>query len=359
MKTKKIRKFVWLPNGKKESAQFDRKTDAEAWFNRRKSELQRSKALGLDHIEEITFTEAAQRWFQYSTNNNQQKTNYEYNSIITIHLNPLYGSRHISKLRRNDAEILISKLNAKGLTPKTISKIYGVFKTIIKYSISHGYLARDHFVGLKTPRNKSKRVNYLSMIEAEKLLSTSRDSQFYGIVLITLNTGMRLGEVLGLCWDCIDLPKKRISISRSLDRYGLKEHTKNGKHREVPMTDVVLEFLQKLKIKDPFQRIVFNDSGEFWSPDHFKQRHFDPLVRNAEIKKCRFHDLRHTFATHYMQNKGNLFDLQKLLGHLRIDNTLIYAHHSIDHLQNSAQIIQFGRGEVSKTENSIEIETGT
>lgn len=44
-----------------------------------------------------------------------------------------------------------------------------------------------------------------------------------------------------------------------------------------------------------------------------------------------------------MRNNGNIFDLQKLLGHLRIENTLIYAHHSIEHLAKSAQIIQFGR----------------
>lgn len=49
-----------------------------------------------------------------------------------------------------------------------------------------------------------------------------------------------------------------------------------------------------------------------------------------------------------MRNNGNIFDLQKLLGHLRIENTLIYAHHSIEHLEKSAQIIQFGKVDKSK-----------
>ena len=116
------------------------------------------------------------------------------------------------------------------------------------------------------------------------------------------------------------------------------------------MTEVVFQYLSELRRQKPFQKIVFDDNGSFWNPDHFKQRNFDPLVELAGIRKCRFHDLRHTFATHYIQNKGSLFDLQKLLGHLRIENTLIYAHHSIEHLEKSAQIIQFGNFELQTKE---------
>ena len=350
MKIKKIRKFIWLQNGKKQSATFDRKTDADTWVARRKAEIQKAKALGLDDIVEITFDEAANKWLAYSQINNQQKTNYEYQSIVTSHLKPMFVKKKLNSLRRPDAEKLIADLASKGLRPKTISKVYGVLKTIIKHSISNNHLAKDPFLGVKTPRMKDKRIHYLTETEAEKLQEVSKNTEFYGIVLLTLNNGLRLGEVLGLQWDCVDLKRKRLSIARSLDRYGLKEHTKNGKHRELPMSDIVYEYLSELKRQQPFERIVFSDDGEFWNPDHFKQRNFDPLVNKAEIRACRFHDLRHTYATHYMQNKGTLFDLQKLLGHQRIENTLIYAHHSVDHLQNSAQIIQFGRGEVKTSE---------
>ena len=350
MKNKPIRKFVWLPNGKKDSATFKLKTNADAWLARRKADIQKAKALGLDDIVEITFDEAADKWLAYSQINNQQKTNYEYQSIVTAHLKPMFAKKKLNSLRRPDAEKLIANLASKCLRPKTILKIYGVLKTIIKHSISNNHLAKDPFIGVKTPRMKDKRIHYLTEIEAEKLLEVSKNTEFYGIVFLTLNNGLRLGEILGLQWDCVDLKRKRLTIARSLDRYGIKEHTKNGKHRELPMSDVVFEYLTEFKRQRPFEKIVFSDKGEFWNPDHFKQRHFDPLVKQAEIRACRFHDLRHTFATHYMQNKGSLFDLQKLLGHQRIENTLIYAHHSIEHLQNSAQIVQFGRGEVKTRE---------
>ena len=63
---KKFRKFVRLPNGKQDSASFDRKTDADAWFRRRKLEVQRSKALGIDQVEEISFREAAKTFLAVS-----------------------------------------------------------------------------------------------------------------------------------------------------------------------------------------------------------------------------------------------------------------------------------------------------
>ena len=104
MKKKKFRKFVRLPNGKQDSATFERKTDADAWFRRRKLEVQKSKALGIEQVEVISFRDAAEKWFKYSQNINQQKTNYEYNSIITNHLNPMFGKQKITELRRSEAE---------------------------------------------------------------------------------------------------------------------------------------------------------------------------------------------------------------------------------------------------------------
>ena len=65
--------------------------------------------------------------------------------------------------------------------------------------------------------------------------------------------------------------------------------------------------------------------------------------KSGNLKQIRFHDLRHTFASHFMMNGGNLYDLQKVLGHSEYEMTQIYAHLSPEHLAKATQIVSFGR----------------
>lgn len=350
---KKFRKFVRLPNGKKDSASFTRKTDAEVWFQRRKLEVKRMKAYGTEVVAPTKFVDHAESWMRNVESVNQPKTIAEYRSILNRHLNPKFGNLKLSDLNRSDGEDLVQSLVAEKLSPKTISKIFGVLKSILKNAYMNGLLAREPFLGVKIPKPKAKRMHFLTLAEVNQLLEAAKDSNIYGIVFLTVNTGLRLGEVLGLCWDCIDLNRGRMTIARSADRFGIKEHTKNGRHRELPISPPVVEFLKSERKLNPFQGRVFLNDGAIWNPDHFKERYFDKVVEKSGIRKCRFHDLRHTFATHYMHNGGSLFDLQKFLGHQRIENTMVYAHNSIEHLSKSATIVQFGPKPILENEEEI------
>ncbi len=98
--------------------------------------------------------------------------------------------------------------------------------------------------------------------------------------------------------------------------------------------------LRKLQ-RDP--KFVFVDpNGDPYSPDHFNQRHFKGACERAGVRELRFYDIRHTFASHFMMKGGNLFELQKLLGHANIEETMIYAHLSPEHLEKASQIVNFG-----------------
>ena len=81
---------------------------------------------------------------------------------------------------------------------------------------------------------------------------------------------------------------------------------------------------------------------------------FAEAQRDAGIKnKIRFHDLRHTFASNYMMSRGNVFDLQKLLGHTKIEMTMVYAHLSPNHLQGSLQFMS------NSNDLKIEVDSGS
>ena len=75
-------------------------------------------------------------------------------------------------------------------------------------------------------------------------------------------------------------------------------------------------------------------------------RRFGKAQRNAGVmNKIRFHDLRHSFASNYMMNGGNVFDLQKLMGHADIKMTMRYAHFTPDHLQGSLKFMNMVGGD--------------
>ena len=75
---------------------------------------------------------------------------------------------------------------------------------------------------------------------------------------------------------------------------------------------------------------------------HFSYRKFRPLQKKIKMKKSlRFHDLRHTYASNFMMREGNLFTLQKLLGHKEIKATQIYAHLAPDYMQEAVDRIEY------------------
>jgi site-specific recombinase XerD len=99
-------------------------------------------------------------------------------------------------------------------------------------------------------------------------------------------------------------------------------------------------------------KFVFADQdGNSLKVDHYSGREFRTALNRAGLNRIRFHDLRHTYASNFMMNGGNLYDLQKILGHTKSDTTNIYAHLSPAHLSNAVKIVNFSFDEV-KTEHS-------
>lgn len=228
------------------------------------------------------------------------------------------------------------------LSPKTINKIVGVLKTVLNYACRQDYLIVNPTVGIAAIRVTQKRLSYLSEAEVAQVLNMARFQDYYPIIVTALNTGMRIGEILGLCWDSVQWESETLEISRSLSRTTLNERTKTHTIRHIPMNSAMKELLIHLRKTQRNPKFVFVDEhGGPFRPDHFCQRIFHPLLEKAGVKKIRFHDLRHTFASLFMMKGGNIYDLQKILGHSSVTMTQVYAHLSPQHLQKAIQIVNF------------------
>ena len=168
------------------------------------------------------------------------------------------------------------------------------------------------------------------MDEAQKLLEKLKESEqtdkkrkasLYDISLLSLQCGLRFGEIANLTWNCIDLDQKQISI----------RDPKNNQDRVVPMTEAVREMLQSRK-QSASQQLAFpNKNGQ---PMNQISKYFYQTVKDIGLNnnchdtrdKVNFHTLRHTYASWLKENGTDLYTIKELLGHKSISMTERYSH---------------------------------
>ena len=142
------------------------------------------------------------------------------------------------------------------------------------------------------------------------------------IVLAALTTGMRLGEIFALYWSDLDYGQGLIAV---------RSHLKNGKTRYVPMSKELAEEFRRFPQMFGEERILPPKPGAK-SGRQRVDRSFKSALKTAGIENFRFHDLRHTFASWYMMNGGDLYELAKILGHANIKMTERYAKLAKQHI---------------------------
>ena len=152
-----------------------------------------------------------------------------------------------------------------------------------------------------------------------------------------------------LKWDRVSFQRKQIEITRSASRFGIQDRTKSGRKRIVPMNDAVYRLLWPLWQAQRSAFVFCEEDGGAVDAHHIYRDFHHAQRRAGFTEMIRFHDLRHTFASHFMMKGGNIYDLQKILGHSTIKMTERYAHLSPTHLENAIQIVNFG-GEAKEKE---------
>jgi integrase len=166
---------------------------------------------------------------------------------------------------------------------------------------------------VRKQRENPHRLRYLSTDEIERLLAAAHP-RLCPILVCALMTGMRRGEILGLDWENVSLEHDTLYLLQC----------KSGKPREVPVASKLREMLLRMgpKPKGPvFELAVI-----------MIRRYFERALAAADIHGFRFHDLRHTFASHFIMRTNDLPALQRILGHSTPAMTLRYAHLSKGHL---------------------------
>ena len=179
-------------------------------------------------------------------------------------------------------------------------------------------------------KESSGRNRYLSEEELHTLLAycqKSTNRNLYGMVLIAAAMGLRFGEIANLCWKHIDFNRKLITL----------EITKNGDRRVVPMPNQVSSYLSEIPGPKMPEKHVFPSKNSTNKSASLIRKAFQKAIKLSDLQDFRFHDLRHTCASHLAMNGATQGELMEVLGHRSPVMTKRYAHFSKEHI---AKILQ-------------------
>ncbi len=219
----------------------------------------------------------------------------------------------------------IFKAKRKPLAPATINRYTAAIGALLSWCIKKRLTPKgweNPSKGIESKPENNEVVRFLSDKERVELLNASKSSKWekmYLLILIALTTGARRGELLRLKWGDIDFERSIASVHQ----------TKNGDKKVLPLISNVIDELNKFRSQN-LNELIFASKRRPYTPFNYVENWQDCLNR-ANIKKFRFHDLRHSCASYLAQNGATLLEIGDVLGHRQLSVTKRYSHLATQH----------------------------
>ncbi len=277
----------------------------------------------------------------------KHNTYASYETQVRYRLKPAFGAVRLQELKKLQLQKFFNSLQngEKPSSPKTIKNVHGILHKALATAAELQYIPYNPADNVKLPKVTRKEIKPLEQAEITALLAAVEAESYKNVFLVTLFTGMREGEVLGLSWDCVDFDAGTVTIKRQLQRRKEKggeyyfNTPKSGKARVITPATFVLDALREEKRLQTERRLK---AGKAWSNaddlvftdalgHHLAIQtvflHYKRLAASINLPESRFHDLRHTYAVTALQEGDDIKTVQENLGHATASFTLdVYGH---------------------------------
>lgn len=297
-------------NGKRIRRKFAKKHEAIA-FERHILATQHKKPWQSKPTDARTLAELIEIWWAHK--GRHQK--WGKMALNTLQRADRYlGELRVNQLDNHSLTLLRSRMLAAEIIPSSVNRLVVELSGMFSFLIEGGFYHGDHPVqALKKLKEPPRAMSYLSPSEVEQLLARLEGDD-RGVAVMCLSTGARWSEAVELRAEHV--VNRRVTFVA----------TKNGKSRAVPISAEVEK-----------EWVVNRRGLLFPSADYLQVREMLKAVKPDMPKGQAVHVLRHTFATHFMANGGNILVLQRILGHATIQQTMTYAHFAPDFLQDAVR----------------------
>jgi integrase len=231
-----------------------------------------------------------------------------------------------------------AKLEAARHKPgtRTINKALTLLSMIFNYACRHRWIdsnPAEHVERVRDttlPNERPIDTNILTPAEIRTLIDATTDDRYRLMIQVAVFTGIRQGELLGLKWGDIDWNRRQIHVRRAWKEGAFTEPKTRCSVRRVDLPESLVLDLKKWKLRCPKGELDLVFPNGVGNPDthaNLLQRGFYPALRRAGLRKIRWHDLRHTFASLMLASGEDIVRVSRLLGHANPTVTLnVYSH---------------------------------
>lgn len=295
--------------------------------------------------QKITVGEYLDTWLESVIKNSVRFSTYiSYNGYITNHIKRFMGKQILAETRTINIQSLVGRLVAENrLGARTIRIIIGMLKNAFSYAEDYELIVKNPCRRIRLPKVEEEEVKIFSNSEQtriEKAVFSMDDNRYFGI-LLTLYTGVRIGELCALKWENVDLRNKCIYIKKSINRVErnncsdkktmmqeCEPKTKKSK-RTIQLPKFIIEVLRKIKKESNSEYVFSMKNGKFIQPRTMQVLH-QKLLEKAGVTYKNFHVLRHTFASRAGEN-SDAKTISDTLGHTNAMITINRYMHSQQH----------------------------
>ena len=315
---------------------------------------------GVDLTEDcrMTLAEWLDRWLEQMALTLRPGTLEQHRGNFDRHVKPYLGQKKLTQLTAADLRELYRTLlergrigprrgGGPGLSPTTVRGIHAALHQALRAAVDQGLMPGNPAEQAEPPKIAHKALRILSQEQMEIFLAAAdRDPVWRDFFYTELTTGLRLGEICGLMWSDFDGRKGTLSVSRTLHKEKggrlVAGDTKTyAGTRKILLPSTTAERLAERK-KHSYSQWIFPNPLRPEAPlnPSAAYRQLKKILRKTDLPELRFHDLRHTFATHALASGVDAKTLSGILGHTKASFTLdTYTHTTGDMQKRAAEIV--------------------
>lgn len=249
-----------------------------------------------------------------------------------LYMKDAYEIRDLAKVSTPLVKSFLVSLKDEGLSNRSINRMISTLKTFYKFCLREGLLKKTPMTGIRNLKQPKNLVKFVPEADINKVsfencddYTIKRDELLFELLY---QTGIRKAELIGLRDGDVDMMEMRIKVLG-----------KRNKERFIPVSREMLQMIAHYQeLRDACfgvhaDRLLLNDKGEEMTPYFVYNKVHQILEEVTSLKQKSPHVLRHTFATHLLDEGASLLAIQKLLGHTELATTQVYAHNTIEQLK--------------------------
>ena len=324
-------------------------------YAKTQKELKQKLKKMLDDFQNVNLTEGSNmilsEWLDIWLNDCMKgiirpNTYRAYKQYINSYINQTLGDKKISYIKTEDVIELYNHLKDRGLSNSTVKKVHAVLHKAFRIAVEKNMASNNPADGIKLTKPNTAEMKVLNDEQLKIFIKEiEKDSYWKDFFMIELATGLRLGEICGLKWEDYDEEEGKMSVKRTVIKEKGKPcstgetKTENGK-RQIILPKAAQEILQSRK---KISEWIFPYYDKVNEPIHptCAYRKLKQILKTANLPDIRFHDLRHTFATHALKNGVDIKTLSEILGHTQTSFTLdTYTHITDDMKKHASELVE-------------------